>query len=191
MLRQLGCKRLVVGHTPQLDGCNATCGGKVWRVDVGMSAGVLNQEAQALEILPKSAEELALEDNGDTVIMNIRRELELYFGYSVVAVFNGLGRRMHRALGMELVQRVRHMALGHQQLNTLYGVFRKVCSARAVRGARREKEERPLYENSATLRNGTRMMDDVNASHRRSSSMRAGCRRPATPHGCAQMESIV
>ena len=31
---------------PQLEGLNSHCDGKVWRVDVGMSSGVLNAEAQ-------------------------------------------------------------------------------------------------------------------------------------------------
>lgn len=30
----------------QMDGLNSECDGKVWRVDVGMSSGVLNAEAQ-------------------------------------------------------------------------------------------------------------------------------------------------
>lgn len=36
-LRMIGAKRMVVGHTPQAEGINAACGGKVWRVDTGMS----------------------------------------------------------------------------------------------------------------------------------------------------------
>lgn len=50
VLSKLGAKRLVVGHTPQLNGCNCECGGQVWRVDVGMSRGVLNAGPQALVI---------------------------------------------------------------------------------------------------------------------------------------------
>lgn len=38
MLKGLGLKRLVVGHTPQLNGITQECDGQVWRVDVGMSA---------------------------------------------------------------------------------------------------------------------------------------------------------
>lgn len=34
----------------QLNGCNCECGGQVWRVDVGMSRGVLNAGPQALVI---------------------------------------------------------------------------------------------------------------------------------------------
>eukprot|EP00798_Chlamydomonas_sp_ICE-L_P002722 gene2722-12595_t len=49
-LNKAGVKRLVVGHTPQLGGVNCECDGQVWRVDVGMSSGVLNRSAQVLEI---------------------------------------------------------------------------------------------------------------------------------------------
>ena len=45
-----GAKRLVVGHTPQLAGCNCVCDGKVWRIDVGLSRGVLGAGPQVLEI---------------------------------------------------------------------------------------------------------------------------------------------
>jgi hypothetical protein len=38
VLDLLGAKRLVVGHTVQKEGITEGCGGKVWRVDVGMSA---------------------------------------------------------------------------------------------------------------------------------------------------------
>lgn len=48
-LDQLGAKAMVVGHTPQMSGLNAECNGRIWRVDVGMSSGVLNAEAQVLE----------------------------------------------------------------------------------------------------------------------------------------------
>lgn len=33
----LGAKRMVVGHTPQLQGITSACNDKVWRIDVGMS----------------------------------------------------------------------------------------------------------------------------------------------------------
>lgn len=36
-LRMVGAKRMVVGHTPQAEGINGACGGKVWRIDTGMS----------------------------------------------------------------------------------------------------------------------------------------------------------
>jgi hypothetical protein len=44
--------RMVVGHTPQPDGANEVCRGGVWRIDVGMSRGVLKGTPQALEIRP-------------------------------------------------------------------------------------------------------------------------------------------
>jgi len=48
-LRQLNATAMVVGHTPQMGGLNTECNGRVWRVDVGMSSGVLNAEPQVLE----------------------------------------------------------------------------------------------------------------------------------------------
>lgn len=48
-LTALNCRAMVVGHTPQMGGCNCECNGRVWRVDVGMSSGVLNAEAEVLE----------------------------------------------------------------------------------------------------------------------------------------------
>jgi hypothetical protein len=45
-LSKIGATRLVVGHTPQLGGVNCECDGCVWRVDVGMSYGVLNRPVQ-------------------------------------------------------------------------------------------------------------------------------------------------
>jgi hypothetical protein len=38
VLRALGAKRLVVGHTPQQSGITSGCDGRVWRIDVGISA---------------------------------------------------------------------------------------------------------------------------------------------------------
>lgn len=55
-LARVGAKRLVVGHTPQMRGVNCECDGKVWRVDVGMSSGVLNAPAGVLEISPPDEE---------------------------------------------------------------------------------------------------------------------------------------
>lgn len=49
-LEMVGVSRLVVGHTPQLAGANCECEGQVWRLDVGMSYGVLNRPVQILEI---------------------------------------------------------------------------------------------------------------------------------------------
>ena len=48
-LKELNAVAMVVGHTPQMGGVNTECSGKVWRVDAGMSSGVLNAEAQVLE----------------------------------------------------------------------------------------------------------------------------------------------
>jgi len=50
-LGRLNAKRLVVGHTPQLSGANCECDGSVWRIDVGMSGGVLNSPVQVIEIV--------------------------------------------------------------------------------------------------------------------------------------------
>ncbi|CAM6007872.1 unnamed protein product [Sphagnum balticum] len=62
---------LVVGHTPQTVGANCTCDGRVWRIDVGMSSGVLHALPEVLEITDtkvrvlRMAEEFLQED--DTV----------------------------------------------------------------------------------------------------------------------------
>eukprot|EP00189_Rhodosorus_marinus_P002514 CAMPEP_0113954460 /NCGR_PEP_ID=MMETSP0011_2-20120614/562_1 /TAXON_ID=101924 /ORGANISM="Rhodosorus marinus" /LENGTH=380 /DNA_ID=CAMNT_0000963585 /DNA_START=2386 /DNA_END=3529 /DNA_ORIENTATION=- /assembly_acc=CAM_ASM_000156 len=42
-------KRMIVGHTPQQQGINAACAGKVWRIDTGMSAAY-GGPPEALEI---------------------------------------------------------------------------------------------------------------------------------------------
>lgn len=49
-LKELNATAMVVGHTPQMGGVNTECSGKIWRVDAGMSSGVLNAEAQVLEL---------------------------------------------------------------------------------------------------------------------------------------------
>lgn len=49
-MEKIGSQRLVVGHTPQISGANCECDGLVWRMDVGMSYGVLNRPVQVLEI---------------------------------------------------------------------------------------------------------------------------------------------
>lgn len=49
-LSAIGCKRLVVGHTPQIGGANAECDGKVWRLDVGMSRNMLDATPCLLEL---------------------------------------------------------------------------------------------------------------------------------------------
>ncbi|HEX4924047.1 MAG TPA: hypothetical protein VFV50_08170, partial [Bdellovibrionales bacterium] len=48
-LSALQASAMVVAHTPQRDGINAICGGRVWRVDVGMSKAY-GGSVQALEI---------------------------------------------------------------------------------------------------------------------------------------------
>ncbi len=60
-LDALGARRLVVGHTIQEGGINAACGGRVWRIDVGMSevyggpVQVLSIEGDRLEVLKDPA----------------------------------------------------------------------------------------------------------------------------------------
>mmetsp|Transcript_29616 Transcript_29616/g.70579 ORF Transcript_29616/g.70579 Transcript_29616/m.70579 type:complete len:103 (-) Transcript_29616:278-586(-) len=50
-LEKVRGRRLVVGHTPQMEGANCECEQMVWRVDVGMSGGVLDAAAEVLEIV--------------------------------------------------------------------------------------------------------------------------------------------
>ena len=50
-----GAARMVVGHTIQDGGITAACGGRVFRVDVGMSAGCGDGEPEVLEILGDGA----------------------------------------------------------------------------------------------------------------------------------------
>ncbi|KAI3908452.1 hypothetical protein MKX01_009254 [Papaver californicum] len=54
-LRALGGKAMVVGHTPQTEGINCKYGCSIWRVDVGMSSGVLNSRPEVLEIIDNEA----------------------------------------------------------------------------------------------------------------------------------------
>ncbi|KAH0876797.1 hypothetical protein HID58_064191 [Brassica napus] len=49
-LEAVGAKAMVVGHTPQLSGVNCEYGCGIWRVDVGMSSGVLDSRPEVLEI---------------------------------------------------------------------------------------------------------------------------------------------
>uniref|UniRef100_A0A7I4F7E3 Calcineurin-like phosphoesterase domain-containing protein n=3 Tax=Physcomitrium patens TaxID=3218 RepID=A0A7I4F7E3_PHYPA len=42
---------LIVGHTPQTIGANSKCDGRIWRIDVGMSSGVLHALPEVLEIV--------------------------------------------------------------------------------------------------------------------------------------------
>ncbi|MFQ6671169.1 hypothetical protein Gotur_035782 [Gossypium turneri] len=49
-LQALGAKAMVVGHTPQFSGANCEYNCSIWRIDVGMSSGVLNSRPEVLEI---------------------------------------------------------------------------------------------------------------------------------------------
>lgn len=60
MLDLLEVKRLVVGHTPQLEGMTSACDGKVWRIDTGMAAHYGGMAA-ALEIDGDGVEVLAMD----------------------------------------------------------------------------------------------------------------------------------
>lgn len=69
VLNELNANQMVVGHTPQERGCNCACKGKIWRIDVGMSSGVMNTPAQVIEIMPSTkgdgqSEILVLTDSG-------------------------------------------------------------------------------------------------------------------------------
>lgn len=59
-LQSLGAKRMVVGHTPQLQGITSACDGKVWRIDTGM-ASFYQGPTEVLEI--RSGAVRALKDN--------------------------------------------------------------------------------------------------------------------------------
>ncbi|KAM5583083.1 shewanella-like protein phosphatase 1 [Rosa sericea] len=49
-LQAAGAKAMVVGHTPQTVGVNCKYNCSIWRIDVGMSSGVLNSRPEVLEI---------------------------------------------------------------------------------------------------------------------------------------------
>ncbi|XP_008457326.2 shewanella-like protein phosphatase 1 isoform X2 [Cucumis melo] len=49
-LEAVGAKAMVVGHTPQMAGVNCKYDCSIWRVDVGMSSGVLHSRPEVLEI---------------------------------------------------------------------------------------------------------------------------------------------
>ncbi|XP_031736820.1 shewanella-like protein phosphatase 1 isoform X2 [Cucumis sativus] len=49
-LEAVGAKAMVVGHTPQMAGVNCKYNCSIWRVDVGMSSGVLHSRPEVLEI---------------------------------------------------------------------------------------------------------------------------------------------
>eukprot|EP00210_Caulerpa_lentillifera_P007541 g7204.t1 len=59
-------KRMIVGHTIQMNGINSACEGRVYRVDVGMSKGCADGQVQVLEILnDRDIRLLTLEENGE------------------------------------------------------------------------------------------------------------------------------
>ncbi|EYU45985.1 hypothetical protein ABFS82_04G084000 [Erythranthe guttata] len=49
-LQAVGAKAMVVGHTPQVTGVNCDFNCSIWRIDVGMSSGVLDSRPEVLEI---------------------------------------------------------------------------------------------------------------------------------------------
>ncbi|XP_027369004.1 shewanella-like protein phosphatase 1 isoform X2 [Abrus precatorius] len=54
-LQAVGAKAMVVGHTPQTIGVNCKYNCSIWRIDVGMSSGVLNSRPEVLEIIDNNA----------------------------------------------------------------------------------------------------------------------------------------
>ncbi|ONH99761.1 hypothetical protein PRUPE_6G048800 [Prunus persica] len=54
-LHAVGAKAMVVGHTPQTTGANCKYNCSIWRIDVGMSSGVLNSRPEVLEIKDNKA----------------------------------------------------------------------------------------------------------------------------------------
>ncbi|KAK7321385.1 hypothetical protein VNO77_31986 [Canavalia gladiata] len=54
-LQAVGAKAMVVGHTPQTIGVNCKYNCSIWRIDVGMSSGVLNSRPEVLEIIDNEA----------------------------------------------------------------------------------------------------------------------------------------
>lgn len=46
-----GAERMVMGHTIQEEGINSACGGRAFRVDVGLSKGCTDGAVEVLEIL--------------------------------------------------------------------------------------------------------------------------------------------
>jgi hypothetical protein len=60
VLKQLGIKRMIVGHSVQEEGINSYCGRRVWCIDVGMAAHYQDNDPQVLEI----------SDNGICILLN-------------------------------------------------------------------------------------------------------------------------
>jgi hypothetical protein len=57
-LSVLGVDRLVVGHTIQENGINSACGGRVWRIDVGLARHYGRRPVEVLEIVGDRASPL-------------------------------------------------------------------------------------------------------------------------------------
>ncbi|XP_016458882.2 shewanella-like protein phosphatase 1 isoform X1 [Nicotiana tabacum] len=57
-LQTVGAKAMVVGHTPQPMGVNCKYDCSIWRIDVGMSSGVLGSSPEVLEIRDNKARAL-------------------------------------------------------------------------------------------------------------------------------------
>ncbi|KAF4349975.1 hypothetical protein F8388_011638 [Cannabis sativa] len=51
----IDARAMVVGHTPQMEGVNCKYNCNIWRIDVGMSSGVLNSMPEVLEIRDNKA----------------------------------------------------------------------------------------------------------------------------------------
>jgi hypothetical protein len=51
----VGAERMVIGHTVQAIGINSVCGGRVFRIDTGMSAYYADGPVEVLEITPRGA----------------------------------------------------------------------------------------------------------------------------------------
>ena len=49
-LRLSGASRMVVGHSPQLDGIQAACGRRLWNVDIGLSSAIFGSQPAVLEL---------------------------------------------------------------------------------------------------------------------------------------------
>lgn len=62
-LQAVGAKGMVVGHTPQTAGVNCEYSCSIWRIDVGMSRGVLDSRPEVLEIKDNIAR--AVRSQGD------------------------------------------------------------------------------------------------------------------------------
>ncbi|XP_015077090.1 shewanella-like protein phosphatase 1 [Solanum pennellii] len=54
-LQSVGAKAMIVGHTPQPMGVNCKYNCSIWRIDVGMSRGVLDSSPEVLEIKDNKA----------------------------------------------------------------------------------------------------------------------------------------